>query len=270
MASEHDGGGDPGRTLALLWRGRTAAGRPPGKPVKGRKPRIGVDQIVHAAVAVADAGGLTAVSMARVAEQLGVGPMTLYTHVPGKAELIELMVDAVMTERELPGPGHPARPAGWRAQVEHYAAQTRALHVRHPWLREVSTARPPLGPGMMAEYEYLLSALRDAGLPPSQMFAASGTIVTYVVAAARQEAEDIQIEQATGQTWDAWWGERRHLWDEHFDADAYPTMTQVWLDGGFDDAGDDDTSTEDPYMYGLQRLLDGIEAATRPPRASRP
>ncbi|XVQ06907.1 TetR/AcrR family transcriptional regulator C-terminal domain-containing protein [Spirillospora sp. CA-255316] len=188
---------------------------------------------------------------------------TLYTHVPGKAELIDLMVDAVMGERELPGPGHPSRPAGWRAQVEHYAAQTRAVHRRHPWLREVSTARPPLGPGTMAEYEYLLSALHGAGLRASQMFAAAGTITTYVVAAARQEAEDIQAEQTTGQTWDAWWAERQHLWEEYFDTEAYPTMTQVWLDGGFED----DPSTEDSYTYGLQRLLDGIESATRAPHS---
>lgn len=265
MATEHSGGGDPRRTLALLWRGRTAADRPADKPAKGRKPRTGVDEIVHAAVAVADAGGLAAVSMARVARQLGVGPMTLYTHVPGKAELIDLMVDAVLAERDLPTGGDPGRPVDWRARVEHYADQTRALHLRHPWLREVSTARPPLGPGMMAEYEYLLSALRGAGLPSSQVFAAADAIITYVVAAARQEAEDVQVERATGQSRDAWWAERGHLWDEHFDVDAYPTMTEIWLDGGYGDAEADDTSPDDRYAYGLRRLLDGIEAAARAP-----
>ncbi|WP_219506181.1 TetR/AcrR family transcriptional regulator [Nonomuraea ceibae] len=260
MATGHSGGADPKRTLALLWRGRAATGPADGRPPKGRRPTVGIDQIIQAAIDVADAGGLSVVSMARVGERVGVRAMTLYTHVPGKAELIDLMVDTVMTERDL---SVPVGQTGWRARVEHYAAQTRAAHLRHPWLREVSTARPPLGPGMMGEYEYLLSALRGARLPASEMFAAAETIITYVVAAARREAEDLQAEQATGQTWDAWWGERQHLWEEYFDPDAYPTMSQVWLGGGFEEAGEADQSAEEPYVYGLRRLLDGIEAAAR-------
>lgn len=265
MATERGGGGDPRRTLALLWRGRAGAERPPDRPARGRKPRIGLDQVIHAAVEVADAGGLAAVSMARVAERLGVGPMTLYTYVPGKAELVHLMADAVMTERHLPGPDDPARPAGWRAQVEHYADQTRAVHLRHPWLWQVSAARPPFGPGMMAEHEYLLSVLEGAGLPAARLFDAAGAIITFVVADARQQAENAQVERETGQSWDAWWAEHQDLWDEHFDPDNYPTMTRVWVNGGFDGR---DAAPPGAHAHGLRWLLDGIQAATQQPGPS--
>ena len=88
-----------------------------------------ITQIVRAALAVADREGLTAMSMVRVAEEAGAGTMSLYTYVPGKAELIDLMVDAVLTERDLPGPDDP-RPGDWLEQIELYAERTRAAYRR--------------------------------------------------------------------------------------------------------------------------------------------
>lgn len=204
---------------------------------------------------------MAALSMARVADRIGVAVMTLYTHVAGKAELVELMVDTAMRERDLPGPGDPDRPDGRRPQVELYAQRTRAVHRRHPWLREASTVRIPRGPGTMAQQEYLLLALQQTGLPPREMFAAAGAIATHVDAAAREEAETAQADNATGQSWDAWWAERQHVWEEYFDVAEYPTMSQVWVEGDFEEA--DESDPEDSYDYGLQRLLDGIQARSR-------
>jgi len=259
MGVEHSGGGDPERTLALLWRDHAATGRAGDKPAKGRRPRLTVDQIVRAALTVADREGLASMSMSRVGEELGVGTMSLYTYVPGKAELIDLMVDAVLAERDLPGPGDP-RPGGWREQIELYAERTREAYRRHPWLRQVSTVRPPLGPGLMAQQEYLLSALSDIGLSPRQMTAAAGAIVTFVDAAAAVSAEYDHVERTTGESADAWWAARGSFWEDYFDTTRHPAITRVWREGGFDAAAAE--ANAESYRFGLRRLLDGIQALT--------
>jgi AcrR family transcriptional regulator len=112
----------------------------------------------------ADAEGLAAASMGRLAGTLGVGTMTLYTYVKSRAELVDLMVDQTLRMRALPGPGE-ARPAGWRAQVELFGERTRSVYRAHPWLAQASRMRPPIGPGTIAESEYVLSTVRQVGLP---------------------------------------------------------------------------------------------------------
>lgn len=257
MTVQHSGGGSPDRTLALLWRHhRTGAGEP-AKPALGRRPTLSLDAVVDAGIALADAEGLAAASMTRVAKALGVGTMTLYTYVPSKDELLDLMIDQVLGERALPGPGEP-RPAHWRDQVELYSEQTRAMFRRHRWLAEVSAVRPPVGPGMLAGREYLLSALLTIGLTPTQVNEASVALTTYVDSAASVEADSEQLEQATGQTNDAWWQDRNELWETYFDVERHPAMTAIWQAGGFQ-AGTRETAA-DAYRFGLDRLLDGIQA----------
>src|SRR5689334_4521496 len=96
--------------------------------------------------------------MARLAGDLGVGTMTLYSYVPSRDELVDLMVDDVLLSRDLPGP-HDPRPAHWRDQVLLYADRTRSMYAAHPWMAQVSQIRPPIGPGMLAEREYVLSCV---------------------------------------------------------------------------------------------------------------
>jgi AcrR family transcriptional regulator len=295
MTVQHSGGGQPARTLALLWRHHrppAASGEPatPAKPALGRKPTLNLDAVVDAAIALADAEGLAAASMTRVAKALGVGTMTLYTYVPSKEELLDLMIDQVLGERELPEPGDP-RPADWRDQVEVYSEQTRAMFRRHRWLAQISTIRPPVGPGMLAGREYLLSALSAlsststnsntgsssrtdgdgdgdgdggavSGLAPAQINAGALAITTYVDSAASLEADSEQLEQVTGQSNDAWWNERNELWETYFDVERHPTMTAIWHAGGFGHGTRQ--AAVDSYRFGLDRLLDGIQAIAAP------
>jgi AcrR family transcriptional regulator len=245
--------GDAERLLALLWRRHTPlAGRAPGP---GRPPRLSVDELVRAAVAAADAGGLDGVTMARVARDLGVGTMTLYSYVRSKSELVELMVDEVIGELALPGPGEP-RPAPWRAQVELYADRVLAVHRRHPWLLAVPATRPPAGPGVLAEREYVLSTLAGLGLEADRLPLAATAIGTFVRAAVALEVEDAELERTSGQSTDAWWTERGAMWDTWFDADRHPTMTAVWNAGGFTRGTVEQAAAA--RHYGLHRLLDGI------------
>ncbi len=241
------------RSLDLLWRDRDST--PP--PSRGRKPKLTLDQVITTAVALADADGQAAVSMSRIAKELGSGTMTLYTYVPGKAELLDLMVDAVLAERDLPGPGDP-RPEAWRAQVTLYADRTMAVFLRHPWLRGISMIRPVLGPGLLAGQEYLISVVADIGLSPREAAAAANSIELYVQANAAIAAETAQVEQLTGESTDAWWGRRSVFWEKYFDVERHPAMTRIWESGGYE--ADTCEAADEAYTFGLERLLDGISA----------
>src|ERR1700754_3557298 len=105
--TEYGGSGGPQRSLELLWRRQQP-------PTRGPKQRLDLDEIVRAAIEVADADGLSALSMRKVAERLGVGTMSLYTYVPGKAELVDVMLDTVCGEVGMP----EDVPGGWRGRLE--------------------------------------------------------------------------------------------------------------------------------------------------------
>jgi AcrR family transcriptional regulator len=247
--SEYSGATDPDRVLPLLWRHRTAR-----KATTGRPPRLTVDQVVAAGIAIADADGLAAASMAQVAARLGVATMTLYTYVPSRAELVELMVDEVLAARRLPGPDEQ-RPAHWREQIQLYADRTLAMYRDHPWLCQVSRIRPPLGPGMLRESEYVLSTL--GAVPVHTRNTAATTIIMFVTAAARQDGETAELRRASGQSNDAWWSQRGQLWEDWFDVEQHPAMNELWHAGGFDRGPDQQAA--DAFAYGLRLLLDGIE-----------
>jgi AcrR family transcriptional regulator len=261
MTVQHSGGGQPDRTLALLWRHAVPQPAPDGKPVRGRRPTLQLDTVIDTAIGLADEHGIAAASMGRVAKALGVGTMTLYTYVPSKEELLDLMIDQVFLERELPGAGEP-KPGDWRAQIELYSDQTRAMFRRHPWLARISTIRPPVGPGMLAGREFLLAAMITLGLPAAQANLAAIAVTAYIDSAASGDAESDALERATGQTHDAWWSDRNELWETYFDVDRYPTMTAIWnAEAGGEAYGAGTREViADSYHYGLTRLLDGIEA----------
>jgi AcrR family transcriptional regulator len=124
-----------------------------------------VDAVVAAATRLADAEGLEAVTMRRVAQALGVVAMTLYTYVPGKAELLDLMLDAAYTRMARPRVSRQP----WRERLTRIAEENMALFEAHPWAAAISTIRPPLGPGLMAKYEHELSALEGLGLDDIEM-----------------------------------------------------------------------------------------------------
>jgi AcrR family transcriptional regulator len=259
VSERRSGEGQPDRTLALLWRNHRRAAEADGAARKrgaGRRPSLTVDDVVRTGIEIADTHGLAAASMGGLAKELGVGTITLYTYVPSKDELLDLTDDQVLAARRLPGPGEP-RPEDWREQIALYSSETRAMFQRHLWLSQVSTIRPPVGPGMLAGREYLLSIFLDLGLTPVETNTAALAVTTYVDSAARLEAESQLIERTTGQTNDAWWYERNDLWETYFDVDRHPAMTTIWHANGYQ------STSEDAYRYGLDRLLDGIQA-TKP------
>jgi AcrR family transcriptional regulator len=250
MATDRSSAGDPARTLALLW-GLTAEEKP-GR--RGPKQARSTAEIAATAIALADAEGVDAVTMRRVAQELGLSPMALYTYVPGKAELLDLMLDTVYATMPRSAPAD----AGWRARVTAVADDNRALFGAHPWVAAVSTSRPPLGPGLMAKYEYELRAFEGTGLPDVELDAALTHLLGFVQTCARMAADERAAQQDSALTDSQWWEANAELLARVFDAERYPVAARVGAAAGQAHGGA--YSPEHAYAFGLGRVLDGLEA----------
>lgn len=249
MASHRSGAGDPARTLELLWRKDLPT--PSGQ--RGPKPTLSVDAIVVGGIALADEEGLDALTMRKLAERLSVGPMTLYTYVPGKAELVDLMLDGLYARMERRAP----KGTGWRARLEAVAHDNRALHARHGWLAGVSTLRPPLGPGLMAKYEYELGALDGIGLDDVEMDAALTFVLGFVESTARAAAAATAARRESSQSDEEWWSANAPLLSRILDPARHPLAARVGSA-----AGAAHGATLDPdhaFHFGLERVLDGLD-----------
>jgi AcrR family transcriptional regulator len=244
---EYSGKGDPARSLALLWRTSERISR------KG-KPELSVDRIVRAAIDVADAEGLQALSMRRVAERLGVGTMSLYTYVPGKPELFDVMLDTVYGETARP----QEVPGGWRGRLERIARENWALYLRHPWLLQVAASRPVLGPNVTAKYDYELSAVDGIGLTDLEMDSVITLIIGFVHGTARGAVEAAQAESRTGMTDEQWWAAHAPFFSRIADTSRFPVAARVGQAAG--EAHQSAYSPEHAFEFGLRRVLDGIEA----------
>ncbi|PYC64827.1 TetR/AcrR family transcriptional regulator [Micromonospora arborensis] len=246
---------DPARSLALLWGAR-------GPDARSRS-NLGVEKIVREAIDMVDTDGLGELSMRRLAQALGVGVMSLYTYVPGKAELIELMVDTVYGETLDAG----ELPAGWRAALEQVARANWALYRRHPWVLRIPVGRPSLGPHATAKYEYELRAVEGLGLTEVEMDSVVRLVTDYAEGAARRAVEASVLERESGLTDEQWWRVCGPLLGAFVDGSRYPVATRVGSAAGAAHGGS--YSPEHAFEFGLERMLDGIEVfiASRTTRA---
>lgn len=247
MTVEYSGKGDPARSLALLWRTSERTSRK-------SKPDLNVDRIVRAAIEVADAEGLQALSMRRVAEKLGVGTMSLYTYVPGKPELLDVMLDTVYGETARPD----EVPGGWRGRLEVIARENWRLYLRHPWLLQVAASRPVLGPNVTAKYDYELRAVDGIGLTDVEMDSVITLVAGFVHGTARGAVEAAQAESRTGLSDEQWWAAHAPFFNRIADVERFPTAARVGQATG--EALGAAYSAEHAFEFGLQRVLDGIEA----------
>jgi AcrR family transcriptional regulator len=245
MTADFTGGGDRRRSFELLW-GVAEPGR------RGPKPRLSVDELVSAAVGLADAEGLAAVSMRRLAESLGVSPMSLYTYVPSKAELLDLMLDRVWGEMQPP----PGDGADWRAKLQFIARERWSLSQRHRWLLQVATHRPPLGPNVLASIEASFQALDGLGLTGVEMDQLLHLVTDYVRGAVLQAIEIRDVEERTGMTDEQWWRTNEPLLLGFVDTKDYPTCDRI--SGELEAAYSNGVDPAAIFEFGLQRLLDGI------------
>jgi AcrR family transcriptional regulator len=226
--------GDQARSVALLWRAEERSRR-------GPKPGMSVARIVDAAIAIADADGLEAVSMERVAREFGFTTMSLYRYVPGKGELIDLMIEhAVGAPPALTGPA-----GAWRAKLESWArALWAGFHV-HPWVLAATGRLRVMGPNELSWLEAGLGALAETGLNAGQRHAACLAVLGQVRSMAQFSVAMPQGRRGiSGEQWSA---ATRELVRDH--AARYPHLSATLADGG---------GKEDPLGFGLACVLDGI------------
>ncbi|MBE3203520.1 MULTISPECIES: TetR/AcrR family transcriptional regulator [Parafrankia] len=246
VTAERSGAGDPARTLALLW------GEAPAAPRRGPNRALDLAAVVSAATDLADQEGLAAVTMRAVARTLGVVPMTLYTYVPGKEELLDLMLDAAYARM----PRADTAGAPWRQRLTAVADDNRALFAAHPWVAQVCTLRPPLGPGLMAKYEHELSAFDDLGLSDVDRDDCLTYLLSFVQANARAAHESASAAAGPDGDDTRWWARVGPLLARVLDEQRYPRASRVGTA-----AGQAHGSAHDPdhaYRFGLARLLDGL------------
>jgi AcrR family transcriptional regulator len=231
---------DPMRVLRLMWDKSIV-------PTRGRKPRIALADVVAASIRLADAWGIEALSMRRVAAELKVGTMSLYTYIDSKAELVELMVDHAFGEcRQVDIQAH------WRVRVTFLAQEAWELYHRHPWILQTNLWRLPYGPHVMDRSEALFAALESAGLKAAQVVNMGAVLESFVQGVARNAITERETEQVTGESFGDYHGARMAFWREYFEAARYPVHQQLHNAGGFD-------SQQDHFEFGLARLLDGID-----------
>ncbi|GIG89814.1 TetR/AcrR family transcriptional regulator [Plantactinospora endophytica] len=260
MTTEYSGSGDPKRSMELLW-------GVPDRPRRGPKPKLTVDRIVRAAIGIADAEGLAGLSMRRVADELGVTAMSLYTYVPGKAELVDVMLDTVHARPAEADDGHDGHggvadgDGDWRGRLERLARESYERYRRHPWLLQVATSVPVLGPNLLAKYDRELSAVDGLGLTEVEMDLLVSLVTDYVHGAVRGAVETAQMQRRTGMSTEQWWQSYEPLLAQVFDPERYPVAARVGAA-----AGEEYQAPYDPtrsFEFGLQRMLDGIEAFVR-------
>jgi AcrR family transcriptional regulator len=243
MTTEHSGGGDLSVSLKLLWHGREPTTR-------GPKPGLTLERIVTAAVTIADRDGLGALSMRKVAAELEVGTMSLYRYLPGKSELLDLMLDHVI------GPPEALqrhRGKDWRSVLELVAHGTWTMFVDHPWLVQVNQARPILGPNALAGFDFALASLDALGLTDREKVAMILALEGYVTGTARTY---VMQQQA---------GEESGISDEEFWAAQEPTLRQAMASGDYPAVA---SLSEDAFTiagvealeFGVGPLLDGFAA----------
>ncbi|MGP4024862.1 TetR/AcrR family transcriptional regulator [Actinomadura sp. 3N407] len=250
MTTEHGGERDLGRSLELLWGDRT-------RPARGRPPTLSLDRIVAAAVEVADelaeTEGLEALSMRVIATHLGVGTMSLYRYVPGKSELLDLMLDHVIDVPE------EDEAHGWREILTAEAHHHWRLCMDHPWYPFVDQSRPLLGPNGLRGLDRLLSQLRPTGIDDRSLLMMIGVQSDYVDGVARSYINERRAEKRTGVSNEEFWRAQTPTLMDAMNSGAFPTMADL-ADNTFD------FSYEQLFEFGLTRLHDGFAAFIDAPR----
>ena len=237
----------PGVGTLVIERGdRSPAATPPARvPAELRTA-----DVVAAAVRRADDEGLAGVSMRRIAAELGVATMSLYSRVRSKDELLVLMVDAVFAESPPPAfaPGD-----GWRSRVDAMAHLQWGVHLRHPWTPALlSLSRPQNSPHGMRHTEALLQAFDGFGLSATELMHAAVVVAGYVRGCATDLEAELRSQQDTGLTADQWIRAHEPAYEATVATGGFPMLASIGR------APTIDLNLTTLFEFGLSRLLDGL------------
>ncbi|MEO6236122.1 MAG: TetR/AcrR family transcriptional regulator [Vicinamibacterales bacterium] len=234
--------------VAAAWGVRAA-------PSRTRAGGLSLARIVEAGLRVAAADGLAAVSMSRVASELGAATMSLYRHVSAKDELLAHMVDAAFKT----APAESAGAEAWRAGLARWATAHLTVLRRHPWLVRVPISGPPLMPNQVLWFERGLECLRGTHLAERE----KPSVILLVNGFVRNEATleaDLQIAaRASGTPAEDAGAPYGRLLARLTDPDRFPAIHALLADRVFDGPG----TPADDFRFGLERILDGVEILVR-------
>ncbi|MQA07830.1 MAG: TetR family transcriptional regulator [Pseudonocardiaceae bacterium] len=240
------------RSMELLWGSRE-------RPSRGPKPGLTLDRIVETAISVADTDGLDALSMRRVARELGVGTMSLYRYVPGRAELLVLMLERVSDPSE---DIDEAKGRDWRGILAVSARGTRRVYLEHPWLLQVNWTRPVFGPNVLAGVEFMIAGLANVGLDDQERISVMMAIDGYVTGTVRTQVQYASAAEESGVSDEEFWKLQYPILEQAMESGRYPALAGLAEDAF-------DGGMEESFEFGLQRLLDGIEALIESRRSRR-
>jgi AcrR family transcriptional regulator len=220
----------------------------PERQGRGPKPAYSRAQITEAAVRIADADGLEAASMRRIAAELGTGAMSLYRYVPSRDDLIELMYDHVIGALDIPD-----RPTGdWRADLRLVARNTRRAWLAHPWIADLHRPRPTFGPNQLRLIEFGLGAL-DVGIPVDDIVTLVNMLNGYVVMTVRAEIEWDRERRRSGLTMQDLMRQNSPYVRRLIDSGEHPMFARVVTEAALPHMDPDAQ-----FAYGLERVLDCI------------
>lgn len=254
------------RGVALAW-GIAA------HPQRGPKRELSIERIVDAAIEIADAEGLGAVSMSRVATSLGFTTMSLYRYVTSKDDLILLMQEAAST---MPVPDDEVERA-WRDGVTAWVLAIRDAYRAHPWLVDIPVSGAPITPNSLTIVDWFLREARELPLSDGEKMSTLLLLTSYARATSAQE-RDIRAAAAASDPAEVS-GERAFgALVELVTPERFPYLQPLLLAGGYvAEPGSAAVEGDDDFEFGLQRILDGIEfhvgqvqAGIAPPRPPSP
>ncbi len=231
-------------SIEIAWGVRERSG-------KGPKRGLSLDGIVEAAVAVASSDGLAAVSMNRIATELGAATMSLYRYVATKDELLALMMDSVFASP--PAPRGPRE--RWRPALSRWARAHLAVLRLHPWAVRIPLSGPPITPNHVVWFERGLAALRDTGLTGDEKVSVMLLMNGFV----RNEAllkSDLQNAAGAGSSLASARLSYGTILSSLIDPERFPAIAAVIAAGTFERAADPDAD----FAFGLERILDGVAA----------
>ena len=229
------------------------------RPTKGPKRGLSLARIVDAAIGIAAADGLAAVSMSRVAGDLGASTMSLYRYVSAKNELLALMRDRAY--------GSPPQgvEGDWRRRLSGWAWAVLRAYRGHPWVLELPITGLPSLPNELAWMEAGLAATADTGLTPSERASVLLLVSGYVRNVAQQDVQVAAAFRAAGASPNEAMYSYANVLRQLADPQRFPAIREVVDSGVFDKADDPD----EEFVFGLERVLDGVQAliASRQPTA---
>jgi AcrR family transcriptional regulator len=222
---------------------------PPTGQAAVRRPPLSRDQVLRAAVALADEVGIGALSMRKLGQVLGVEAMSLYNHVASKGDLLDGIVDVVFSEI-----GLPAGDVGWKPAMRQRAISARETLARHRWAIGLMESRRSPGPATLRHHDAVLGCLLGAGFSLEMTAHAYSVLDSYIYGFALQEAS-LPFDSAE---------ETPELAQEiagQLPAGEYPHLTELAM-GHVLQAG---YRYGDEFEIGLDLILDGLERAAGPP-----